>query len=711
MSIYRLKNVFSPNSIALIGASPRESSVGRKILHNIFTAGFAGPVYLVNPRHPNIDGIGTFAAIENLPAIPDLVVITAPAPEVPEIVRSAGAKGCAGAVIVTSGLGHGPHSLLELTVGAARAHGLRLIGPNCIGIMNPLARMNASFTAHEPKPGNLALISQSGAVAAGMVEWAARRAVGFSGMISLGDQADVDLADCLDYFATDSATRAILVYIEGIVDARRFMSAASAAAREKPIIIIKSGRNIQSARAAATHTGALAGSDAVYDAAFRRAGLLRVRGLAELFAAAETLGRIGLLSGKRLAILTNGGGLGVLAVDRLVDLGGQLATLSDDTLAALNATMPSTWSNANPVDIGGDADAVRYEKALTTLLADGQNDAVLVMNVPTALASPIDIAKSIVALSQKECAEKTEPKPILAVWVGEDQAAADILEAGGIANFFDESQAIEGFTDLARYSEAQDQLMQTPSNLISEFSADVEAARRIVRNVIDRNGTWLNPIEVASLLKAYAIPMALVFPAHNAVEAVAAAEPILAAGQSVVVKIMSPDIVHKSDIGGVRLNLTSAKAVAEATDDILSRARAAKPDARFVGVTIHPMIQRPRARELIAGIASDPTFGPIIAFGAGGTAVEVINDKALALPPLNGPLARDLMARTRIARLLRGYRDVPPAAEDAVALVLLKLAQLVADIPEVRELDLNPLLADENGVIVTDARVAVRAVG
>ena len=297
------------------------------------------------------------------------------------------------------------------------------------------------------------------------------------------------------------------------------------------------------------------------------------------------------------------------------------------------------------------------------------------------------------------------------MWVGEDQAAADILEAGGIANFFDESQAIEGFTDLARYSEAQDQLMQTPSNLISEFSADVEAARRIVRNVIDRNGTWLNPIEVASLLKAYAIPMALVFPAHNAVEAVAAAEPILAAGQSVVVKIMSPDIVHKSDIGGVRLNLTSAKAVAEATDDILSRARAAKPDARFVGVTIHPMIQRPRARELIAGIASDPTFGPIIAFGAGGTAVEVINDKALALPPLNGPLARDLMARTRIARLLRGYRDVPPAAEDAVALVLLKLAQLVADIPEVRELDLNPLLADENGVIVTDARVAVRAVG
>jgi acetyltransferase len=539
------------------------------------------------------------------------------------------------------------------------------------------------------------------------VVWAAKRAVGFSGVVSLGDQIDVDLGDCLDYFALDRATRAILLYVESVGDARKFMSAARAAARAKPVVVVKSGRHTQGARAAATHTGALAGSDAVYDAAFRRAGLLRVRGLEELFAAAETLGRIKPFSGQRLAILTNGGGVGVLAVDRLIDLGGVLAGISPDTLARLDAAMPPIWSRANPVDIGGDSGTSRYAAALEALLDDPANDAVLVMNVPTALASPIEAATTVAKVTQEHLGARARSKPLLAVWIGEDDAAADAFETAGIPHFADESNAVEGFMHLVRYREAQRALMATPPSLPADFTPDVDAARAIVQKALQAGNTWLDPIEITQLLTAYAIPVAPVALARDADEAAEAAGPLLAGGQTVVVKILSPDIVHKSEVGGVRLNLTSARAVAEATSGILARARAARPDARITGVTIHPMILRPKARELIAGLADDPTFGPVVVFGAGGTAVEVISDKALALPPLDLQLARDLVARTRIARVLKAYRNVPAADEDGVALVLVKVAQLAADVPEIRELDLNPLLADENGIIAVDARVAI----
>jgi len=368
MSTYRLDKVFAPRSIALAGASPRDSSVGRKILRNLRDAAFAGPIQIVNPRYPEIDGIATVASFDGLPETPDLAVIAAPPSAIPGLVADAGAKGCGGAVIITAGLGHGPGSLAASAADAARRHGLRLVGPNCLGVMVPGAKLNASFAARAPHAGDLALLSQSGAIAAGMVEWAARRKVGFSAVVSLGDQIDVDIGDCLDYFALDRATRAILLYVESVGDARKFMSAARAAARAKPVVVVKSGRHAQGARAAATHTGALAGSDSVYDAAFRRAGLLRVRGLGELFAAAETLGRIEPFPGKRLAILTNGGGVGVLAVDRLIDLGGTLAGISPDTMARLDAAMPPIWSRANPVDIGGDSDSARYAAAFEALL-------------------------------------------------------------------------------------------------------------------------------------------------------------------------------------------------------------------------------------------------------------------------------------------------------------------------------------------------------
>jgi len=471
--------------------------------------------------------------------------------------------------------------------------------------------------------------------------------------------------------------------------------------------VVKSGRHVQGAKAAQTHTGALAGADAVYDAAFRRAGLLRVLDLEELFAAAETLGRLKPFSGRRLAILTNGGGIGVLAVDRLADLGGTLASLMPETMRRLEAVLPPIWSRSNPVDIVGDADAARYAAAFEILLEDKGSDAILVMNVPTALASATDASQAIVAAARKRASMVLRTKPAFAVWIGQDGTAEKAFDSAGIPHFENESDAVGGFMHLVRYREAIDALMETPPSLPADFSPKVEGARPIVRRVIEQQRTWLDPLEATELLEGYSIPITPVLLARDADEAAQAAAPLLTRGDTVVVKILSPDVVHKSEVGGVRLNLTSETAVRQAAADILARARSLKPQARITGVTIHPMIVRPKARELIAGIADDPTFGPIVVFGQGGTAVEVINDKALALPPLDLGLARQLISRTRVSRILKAYRDVPAADEDAVALVLVKLAQLAADLPEVREIDLNPLLADQNGVIAVDARISV----
>ena len=710
MSTYRLDHLFAPRSVALVGASPRDTSVGRTVLRNLRAGGFEGSIHLVNPHYAEIDGMAAVKSLADLPVAPDLVVIAAPPSAVPELIAAAGAKNCAAAIIITSGLGHGPGSLAEATERAARTHGIRLVGPNCLGVLVPPVKLNASFTVRMPQAGDLALISQSGAIAAGLVEWAAKRSVGFSAVVSIGDQLDVDFGDLLDYFALDRKTRAILLYIESISDARKFMSAARAAARIKPVVVVKSGRHAQGAVAARTHTGALAGSDAVYDAAFRRAGLLRVLDLDELFAAAETLGRLSPFPGKRLAILTNGGGVGVLAVDRLMDFGGSLATISPNVMKQLDAVLPPIWSKANPIDIAGDADAVRYTAALEPLLADPANDAVLVMNVPTALASAAESAQAVVSVVGAHRGRFHPSKPVFAVWVGDSGDASTKLEAAGIPNYPSESDAVRGFMYLVRYREGLDALMATPPSLPQDFDPDLSSARSIIDKAIAAGRTWLDPIEATNLFAAYSIAITPAVLARNADEASVAAAPFLADGKSVVLKILSPDIVHKSEVGGVRLNLASERAVREATAAILARARTARPDARIVGVTVHPMILRPKARELIAGIADDPTFGPIVVFGQGGTAVEVIDDKALALPPLDLKLARDLMARTRVSRILKAYRDVPAADENAVALILVKLAQLAADLPEVRELDLNPLLVDENGVIAVDARVAIAPV-
>jgi acetyltransferase len=710
MSTYRLEALMAPRSIAVVGASPREHSLGRIVLRNLHEAGFAGSVCLVNPRYAEIDGVKAVRSLDALDAPPDLLAVTAPAPEVPGIIAAAGAKGVAAAAVISAGLGHGAGSLAEAARIAAHAHGLRVLGPNGLGLIVPALGLNASFARRMPAKGNLALISQSGAIAAGLVEWAAHHGVGFSAIVSIGDAIDVDFGDMLDYFALDGKTRAILTYVESIRDARKFMSAARAAARTKPVIVVKAGRHAQGARAATTHTGALAGSDAVYDAAFRRAGLLRVFDLEELFSAAETLGRLHRTRGKRLVILTNGGGIGVLAVDRLIDLGGTLAELSRETQAKLDAVLPPGWSKANPVDIIGDADAGRYAAALDILLADRDSDAALVMNVPTALASSTEAAAAVVRSVTRERARVPQSKPVFTVWVGEDQAAAEAFEAAAIPSFTNETDAIRGFMHLVRHREAIDALMETPPSVSAAWVPSVEAARRVVTRALSESRTWLDPLEVGELFAAYGIPIAPAVLARDAEEAVTAAAPYLARNEAVAAKILSPDVIHKSDVGGVRLNLTNASAIRQAVNDMLARTRVALPGARIRGVTVHPMVVKPKAQELIVGIADDPTFGPVIAFGCGGTGVEVINDKALALPPLDLKLAHELIGRTRISKLLAGYRDVPAADMGAIALVLVKIAQLAADLPELRELDINPLLADKDGIIALDARAAVAPV-
>ncbi|BBO53588.1 bifunctional acetate--CoA ligase family protein/GNAT family N-acetyltransferase [Stenotrophomonas maltophilia] len=707
MSTYHLQSVFRPQSVAVIGGSPRERSAGRAVMRNLRGTGFPGKVAWINPRHAEIDGIRTVKRLKDLDWVPELVVITAPAAIVPQVVRTAAERGVQSAIILTAHLGEGPGSLSAQVEAVARKHGLRILGPHCLGVIAPHARLNASIAAHFPQAGDLALISESSAIAAALVEWGVARSVGFSAVVSLGDTMDVDFGDLLDYFATDYRTRAILLYVEQIKDARKFMSAARAAARAKPVVVVKSGRaeRVQPG-SRDTHVQALARADDVYGAAFNRAGLLRVSALDELFTAAESLGRLGTFPGRRLAILSNGGGVGRLAVDQLIALRGTLANLSDSTVEKLDAVLPQGWSRSNPVDIVVDADGERYAAAIEALLADNENDAVMVVNVPTAFTSSADAAQALTRTLGLRPRHHRD-KPVFAVWLGNDDQATATLNAARVPTYPTEAEAVRGFQHLVRYREAQNALMETPPSLPQDFSVDAAAARALVDAALANGQQWLDPLATHELLKAYGIPSAPVMHARDAHEAMDLAQPLLERGATVALKILSPDIPHKSEVDGVRLNLATLPAVQSAAHAILSRARQLRPDARIDGLLVQPTIVRPKAREIIVGIADDATFGPVIVVGRGGTAVEVINDKALALPPLDLRLAHELIGQTRASRILKAYGDVPAADERALALALVKLAQLAADIPEVRTLDINPLLVDSKGILALDARVAV----
>lgn len=706
MSTYALDAVFSPKSVALVGASPRGRSLGRLVLRQLMDGGFPGPVGLVNPRHPAIEGVTAVRRLRDLEFRPDLVVIAAPPEDVAGVAEEAADCGARAAVVLTRGMGSGPGSYNAALEAVARPRGLRIVGPNCLGVVAPHSKLFASFAAERPRAGDLALVSQSGAVGAAVLEWARPRGIGFSAAISLGDAIDVDFADMLDWFAVDRHTRAILLYLEHVHDARKFLSAARAAARAKPVVVVKPGRYAPLPRAARTHAAALARPDHVYDSAFRRAGMLRVQGLDELFAAAETLSHVVTLPGERLAVLTNGAGTGMLALDRLVDAGGTRARLSDTTVETLDGLLARGWSRRNPVDLLGDADGDRYAGAMEALLHDEGTDAVLAIHVPTVLSQSRETAGAVADVLRANPA-RARRKPTLAVWMGGDGEAARMLGDAGAPTYATEAAAVQGFMHLVRHRQAQTALRETPPSLPDDFKADVEAARALVDEALAAGRAWLDPVEVAQLFGLYGIPIAPSAVAADPDAAAEAAGPLLRAGSPVAVKVLSPDIPHKSDVDGVRLNLVSADAVREAAAAILARAAELRPGARLEGVTVQPMILRPKARELIAGIADDPVFGPVVVFGRGGVAVELIDDKALALPPLDLRLAHELIGRTRVARILKAYRDVPAADERAVALLLVRLAQLAADLPEVGEVDINPLLADRDGVVAVDARVAI----
>ena len=709
MSIRNLDKMFRPRSIAVIGASARPKSVGAALMTNLMNGGFDGPIMPVNPKATALHGIMTYKDVASLPLMPDLAVIATPPDTIPGLVDELGRRGTRAAVILTAGFAEGEAAAGKARsaqmLAAARPYLMRIVGPNCLGIAVPGVGLNATFAPAALLPGNIAFLTQSGAMATTVLDWALPRGIGFSAIVSMGDMSDVDFGDLLDYFALDEATHAILIYAEGITQARKFMSAARRTARIKPIIVVKSGRAEEGARAASSHTGALAGADVVYDAAFRRAGMLRVNEVEELFDAAATLARMSPQRGNRLAIVTNGGGAGVLATDRLIEEGGKLATLSPDVIAKLNAVLPPTWSHANPIDLIGDADAGRYANSVSILIDDPGNDALLVAYCPTAIGSSAEAAKGLIGVLSKSNAAK---KNVFACWMGAATVAegrAQLIDAQ-LPDFETPERAVRAFMYLVRYRQNQDLLLETPTAGQPSQEIDLERARGLIRQALDDRREWLDPAEVAAFLACYNIPFARTQAVQDAKSAADAARQMNA---PVALKIRSRDVVHKSDVGGVALNLTSPAEVAAAAARMNEKILQALPKARLEGFIVQEMIHRPSAYELIAGVSTDPTFGPVILFGQGGTAVEIVRDKSLELPPLNRPLARAQIERTRIAALLKGYRDRPAADIDGVVGVLVQLSQIVADHGEVTEIDINPLLCDAQGVIAVDCRIRVRA--
>ncbi len=706
MSVRHLDSLFQPNSVAVIGASNQPLSVGGMVLRNLLRGGFSGPIMPVNPKYEAIAGVLSYPDVAHLPVVPDVAVIATPPLTVPGLIDELGRRGTRAAIVITAGLSlyrlADGRTIQEAMLAAARPHLLRILGPNTVGLLVPGLGLNATFAHADLAPGSLAFVSQSGGFCTATLDWARAKGIGFSHFVSLGDSADVDFGDVLDYLGSAPETSAILLYMEsiGADEARKFMSAARAAARNKPVIAIKAGRVAEGARAAASHTGALAGSDQVYAAALRRAGILRVYTLDELFDAAETLARARPLKGDRLAILTNGGGPGVIATDALIMGGGQLAELSLETMRRLDALLPPTWSRGNPVDMIGDADGERYVQTLRILLDDPGVDAILVMNAPSALAPSEAAARAIVETVQQA------DRPILTSWLGGEAAgrARRIFAQANIPTYDTPEAAVRAFLHIVRYQRNQEILTQTPPSAPTDFSPSPGAARAIVEQALAEGRELLTEPEAKSVLAAYGIPVVETRVAQTPLEAAQVSEQI---GFPVALKILSPDITHKSDVGGVVLGLDASDDVWSAAVTMEARISRRFPTAQLQGFTVQRMVQRPHAHELIIGLTTDPIFGPVILFGRGGTAVEVVADSAMALPPLNMSLARHLIQRTQVYKLLRGYRDRPPADLDALCLALIQVSQLVIDRPEILELDVNPLLADAHGVIALDARIRV----
>ncbi len=706
MSIRNLEYLFHPKAIAVIGASNRDKSVGRAVMRNLLTGGFAGPIMPVNPKHQSVAGVLSYPDVDSLPHAADLAVICTPPATVPGLIKDLGDHGARAAIVITAGLKHAHtedgRTLEQAMLDAARPHLLRILGGNCLGILIPGIGLNASF-AHIPAlPGKVALIHQSGALCTALLDWATSNGIGFSHFVSIGDRADVDFGDALDYLGGDPTAQAILMYIEAISQPRKFMSAARAAARNKPVILIKAGRAEEGARAAASHTGSMMGADEVYDAAFRRAGLLRVFTTREMFDAVETLASANRFHGRRMAILTNGGGPGVIATDALALGGGSLAGLQPETIARLDQILPATWSRANPIDIIGDADGDRYAAALKIVLGDENVDTVLVLHAPTAVVSSDHAAAGVVGAIE----ELEKRGMVSASWLGGDTVAhaRRILTDAGIPNYDTPDEAVRAFLHVAEYHSNQKLLMETPPSMSELFVPDIARARAVVDAALSETRDTLTEPEAKAVLDAYGIPTVETRIAPTPEAARRVAEEI---DLPVALKVLAEGISHKSDVGGVVLDLATASEVETAATAMIQRVARFRPDVTDVAFTVQKMARRPGAHELIVGVATDPVFGPVVMFGEGGTAVEVIGDKAVALPPLNLKLARELIECTRVAKRLRGYRDRPPADLEAIQRALVQIAQLTADMPEIVEVDINPLLADERGILALDARIHV----
>ncbi len=703
MGPHYLEKIFAPESVAVIGATTRKDSVGDRVFQNMIDAGYSGELYAVNPRYKEVHGKKCYPSIEAIGKPIELAVIVLPAKVVPDVIRQCGENGVRGVVVISAGfreVGREGARLEEQMIEQARRFGIRIIGPNCLGIMRPSVGLNATFSLNAALPGELALVSQSGALCTSILDWALHNKVGFSTMISMGASADVDFGEALDYLAADAKTKSILVYIEGIRMARRFMSGLRVAARMKPVVVVKAGRYAAGSRAAMSHTGSIVGSDDVFDAALRRAGVVRVITIGELFASAEILSSGSRVNGNRLAVVTNAGGPGVIVADCAVERNVSIQDFDEKTMGQLDKILPPQWSHGNPVDILGDAPPEKYGEAVAICHKNKDIDGVAVMLTPQAMTRPTEAAQRVI-----EAAKKTK-KPTLACWMGEDQVeeARRLFTENRIPTFRTPESAVAAFSYLARYNRSQQLLLQVPGPLSERHDPDVDGAKLVIEGAIGEGHKVLSTTESKALLTAFGIPTMQSVEARSANEALVAAQSL---GFPVAMKIASHDITHKSDVGGVRLNINSAATVRSVYNDLIFAAKKAMPKADIRGVTIEKMCRKPHGRELMVGVVRDSVFGPTISFGAGGTTVEIMKDRAVALPPLNQYLVQDMIKQTKISKLLDSFRNLPEVDKGAIETVLLRVSEMVCELPQIQELDINPLIVDENGAMAVDARVVV----
>lgn len=697
--VHQLEKIFKPESIAAIGASDQQESVGHALIKNLLEGSYSGKVYAVNPGHPTIRGLKSYRSVLDIDDDIDLAVIATPARVVPTVVEECGQAGVGGLVILSAGFkeaGAAGKAMYEEILRIARKYKMRVVGPNCLGFINPTIGLNASFASEMALPGKIAFLSQSGALCTGILDWSIDQSVGFSYFVSIGSMVDVGFADLIDYFGTDPHTSSILIYMESLKDPRRFMSAARDFARNKPIILLKSGRSEAGAKATLSHTGSLAGNDAVYRAAFQRAGILQVDTVQQLFDLTQAIAMQPLPQGNRLAIVTNAGGPGVLATDFLTSNGGKLAALSEVTMERLNAALPSHWSHNNPVDVLGDADEKKYRAAIQACDEDDQVDAILAMLAPQDITDPALIAQTLV--------DTVENKPILACWMGESdvQAGREILERGGIPNYRYPESAVDVFLKMYYYSRNLEYLYETPPNVPESVNFEKKAAQELVRKIWTSGRYQLTEPEAKELMSYYGITIPLGKLVQTAAEAAGFSAKI---GFPVVMKIASPDIGHKTDVGGVVLHINSKVAAEEAFNKIMTGARHYRPEAKLEGVWVEKMIDK--KYELLIGAKKDPVFGPVVVFGSGGVLVELYKDTSMGLPPLNMTLARRIIENTKVYQLLKGYRGMPGVQLETVQFLLVKFAYLLMDLPEIREIDINPFAIDETGGLALDAHVVL----